>query len=200
MTALLLLRHGQIQANRKGLWHGSTDSPLTGRGKRQARTTAKHVHSSHRDIAAIYSSPLSRCLNTAAEVAERLELEPMVMDELREYAIGDWEGLSFKYLMEAHDFIGRATTDPDFSPPGGESLQDVAARIVPAIRRIHQAHADDERVLVVGHGAALAVAVSSLLDGNPAHWVDYHLSNCSLTELMLSPTPYVNFFNSTQHL
>jgi probable phosphoglycerate mutase len=200
MTALLLLRHGQIQANRKGLWHGSTDSPLTWRGKRQARATAKHVHSNHGVITAIYSSPLSRCLDTAGQVAERLELEPVVMDELREYAIGEWEGLSFRYLMEAHDFIDRARLDPDFSPPGGESLQDVAARIVPAIRQIHQIHNGDERVLVVGHGAALAVAVSSLVDGDPANWVDYHFSNCSLTELMLSPTPYVNFFNSTQHL
>lgn len=200
MTKLLLLRHGQIQANRRGLWHGSTDSPLTWRGRRQARATARHVHSNHHEVAAIYTSPLSRCLDTAGQVAESLALEPVIVSELREYAIGDWEGLPFSHLMEAHDFIHRATTDPAFAPPGGESLAEVAARIVPALRQIHRSHADGERVVVVGHGAALAVAVSALVDGDPAHWVDYHLSNCSLTELVLSPTPYVNFFNSTQHL
>jgi broad specificity phosphatase PhoE len=55
-------------------------------------------------------------------------------------------------------------------------------------------------VLVVGHGAALAVALGSILNDDPRSWVEYPVANCSLTELVLSPTPYVNFFNSTQHL
>ena len=76
----------------------------------------------------------------------------------------------------------------------------MAQRIVPAKEDIHDAHHNDERVLIVGHGAALAVALGVLLDGNPSRWVDYHFSNCSLTELVLSPSPYVNFFNTTQHL
>jgi len=200
MASLLLLRHGQIHANRMGLWHGSTDSPLTWRGRRQARVTARHVHESHHPISAIYTSPLARCLNTARQISERLELEPVVVGELSEYAIGEWEGLAFNHLLEKHDFVDRATRDPNFAPPGGESLTEVADRIVPALEDIHQTHEQDERVLIVGHGAALAIALSTLVDGDPAGWVDYHFSNCSLTELVLSPAPYVNFFNSTQHL
>lgn len=200
MAALLLLRHGQIHANRKGLWHGSTDAPLTWRGRRQVQATARHVQASHHPLAAIYTSPLTRCLDTAERIAERLGMETILIDELKEYAIGEWEGLPFAQLAETHDFVDRAIADPDFAPPGGESLNDVANRIVPALERIHESHADDERVLVVGHGAALAVAVSAILDDDPSRWVDYHFSNCSLTELVLSPTPYVTFFNSTQHL
>jgi broad specificity phosphatase PhoE len=200
MAALLLLRHGQIHANRKGLWHGSTDTPLTWRGRRQVKATARHVHANHHPIAAIYTSPLARCLATAVGIAERLDMEPVIVDDLREYAIGEWEGLPFRDLAETHEFVDRATADPDFAPPGGESLRAVANRIVPAFERIHEAHATDERVLVVGHGAAMAVAMSTLLGGGPSSWVDYHFANCSLTELVLSPTPYVTFFNSTQHL
>jgi len=200
MASLLLLRHGQIHANRKGLWHGSTDSPLTWRGRRQATRTARHVDEQRQALVAIYTSPLTRCRHTAAEVAQRTGLEPVVVKELTEYAIGAWEGLPFRHLAEAHDFVDRATQDPEFAPPGGESLTDVAERIVPAIQEIHDAHEPDDLVLVVGHGAALAVAMGALIDGDPARWVDYHFSNCSLTELVLSPAPYVNFFNSTQHL
>jgi broad specificity phosphatase PhoE len=200
MAALLLLRHGQIHANRKGLWHGSTDAPLTRRGRRQVKATARVVQASHHPLAAIYTSPLIRCLDTAERIAERLGMETIPIDELKEYAIGEWEGLPFSELAETHDFVDRAIEDPDFAPPGGESLNDVANRIVPALERIHDAHADHERVLIVGHGASLAVAVSAILDKDPSRWVDYHLSNCGLTELVLSPTPYVTFFNSTQHL
>jgi broad specificity phosphatase PhoE len=53
---------------------------------------------------------------------------------------------------------------------------------------------------VVSHGAAMAVALAALIDHNPGAWTHYHFGNCSLTELVLHPSPYVNFFNSIHHL
>ena len=200
MTSLLLLRHGQIRANREGRWHGSTDSPLTWRGRRQAKRTARHVAARHQPLSAIYTSPLDRCRHTATAVADLTDHEPIVLEGLREYAIGDWEDMRFRDLADDHDFVARATRDPAFEPPGGESLETVAKRLSGAIGTIAAQHQPEERVLVVGHGAALAVAVGVLLHDDPARWVDYHFSNCSLTELVLSPAPYVNCFNSTQHL
>ena len=200
MASLLLLRHGRIRANRQGRWHGSTDSPLDWRGRRQIRRTARHIALAHRDITAIYSSPLQRCAITASTVGERLGLEPVVVDDLREYCIGEWEDTPFAALAEVHGFFEQVARNPTFAPPGGESLQAVAERTVAALERIHGAHGETERVLVVGHGAALGVAMGRLLGGDPRRWADFQVANCSLTELMLSPTPYVNFFNSTQHL
>ena len=200
MASILLLRHGQILANVTGRWHGSTDSALTWRGRRQVRRTARHLASWEPQITAIYSSPLQRCVGTAEQVAKRLDIEVEVRAELREYAIGDWEDLPFRDLHDDHDFVNKATADPDFAPPGGESLSEVAERIVPAVNDIHGSHPDDARILLVGHGAAMAVALASLIDDDPAGWTNYHFANCSLTELVLSPAPYVNFFNSTQHL
>jgi probable phosphoglycerate mutase len=199
LPALLLLRHGQIKANRQGRWHGSTDSPLTWRGRRQAARTARHL-ARKVPLHAIYSSPLKRCRDTAAAVARLTGLEVQPLEDLREYAIGEWEDLRFRQLAEEFDFVNAAIADTSFAPPGGESLQAVAQRIVPVLHHVHGQHDDGERVLLVGHGAALAVALAVLLDGDPRRWTDYHFANCSLTELMLSPRPYVNFFNSTHHL
>ena len=56
---LLLLRHGQITANRVGRWHGSTDSPLTLRGRWQAWRTGRYL-SKNENLAAVYTSPLQR--------------------------------------------------------------------------------------------------------------------------------------------
>lgn len=200
MASLLLLRHGQIDANRKGLWHGSTDSALTWRGRRQALKTARHIARTHQDLAAIYTSPADRCRQTAEAVRAEVKLEPTPVAGLAEYAIGDWEGLAFDFLAEAHDFYERTRGNPNFAPPGGESLNTVAARIVSALQSIHDRHQPQEKVLVVSHGAALAVALGTLLNDDPRCWVEYPVANCSLTELVLSPAPYVNFFNSTQHL
>ena len=200
MASLILLRHGQIEANRKRLWHGSTDSPLTWRGRRQAKKTARYLAGAHRDLTAIYTSPLDRCLQTARAVQAQLHIEATPMPGLSEYSIGEWEGLAFDALAEAHDFYDRSRSNPDFAPPGGESLAGVARRVVAALQSIQAQHDAEERVLVVGHGVALAVALGSILDEDPGRWVEYPVANCSLTELVLSPAPYVNFFNSTQHL
>ncbi len=200
MASLLLLRHGQIEANRKGLWHGSTNSTLTWRGRRQAKKTARHLAEHYADLAAVYTSPLERCLQTAAAVNTALALEPTPVEALAEYAIGEWEGLAFNALAEEHDFYDRTRSDPAFAPPGGESLQAVADRVVGALQQIHDRHESGQKILVVGHGAALAVALGTILNGDPRSWIEYPVANCSLTELVLSPAPYVNFFNSTQHL
>ena len=200
MAKLLLLRHGQILANREGRWHGSTDSPLTLKGRRQAKRTARYIAGAAPTLDAIYTSPLQRCRDTAQVIARRLKMECIVDEELREYAIGDWEDMPFKQLADEHHFFETTRENHDFAPPGGESLQGVAARIVCAMRKIHERHASAAQILLVGHGAAMAVALGALLDENPGEWTNYPLANCSLTELMLSPAPYVNFLNSTYHL
>ncbi|MCZ6852362.1 MAG: histidine phosphatase family protein [Gammaproteobacteria bacterium] len=200
MTSLLLVRHGQIKANLQGLWHGSTDSPLTWRGRRQASRTARHIDRLDPGVTAIYTSPLGRCVETAGKIGKRLKIDPVVSDNLREYAIGEWEGLPFRVLAEEYDFVNKSTRNPEFAPPGGESLAQVAARIVPALQEIHTRHELDHQVLIVCHGAATAIALGSLIDGDPKHWINYQFANCGLTELVLSPSPYVNFFNATHHL
>jgi len=202
MTSILLLRHGQIRANVEGRWHGSTDSPLTWRGRRQANRTGRHLAASESKPTHIYSSPLERCRHTAQQIANQLDINPEIEDNLREYCIGEWEGMRFSDLAENHNFVKRAIEDPDYAPPGGESLAVVAQRMKAAIASIHERHdhEPDARLLVVGHGAAMAVLLGELLHSTPARWTDYQFANCSLTELVLSPAPYVNFFNSTQHL
>ncbi len=70
-TRFLLLRHGQIKANRVGRWHGSTDSALTWRGRRQAKRTGKYL-SANSQLDAVYASPMQRCQATARPLAEPL--------------------------------------------------------------------------------------------------------------------------------
>ncbi|MFK7912558.1 MAG: histidine phosphatase family protein [Pseudomonadales bacterium] len=236
---LVLIRHGRIEANSKGLWHGSTDSPLLPKGLQQAKQTGEHLAEQGYPVHAIYASPLERCQNTAAQIASALNsrrqkaeqrglrsnrlhrlsrgllgdaepvdaaqlLEPVVHDDLREYCIGEWEGRSFSELDKEEQFIERAARDTDFAPPGGESLRAVSERISSALAHIHAQHEAHENVLVVAHGAVMGIALATLLNQDPAKWMDYHFDNCSISELLLGDfparLPELRRFNMTGHL
>ena len=196
---MLLLRHGLIKANVARRWHGSTDSPLTWRGRRQAKRTGRHLRR-HHELTAVYSSPLQRCQRTAYFASRHQDLEIQSVDGLKEMSIGEWEDMPFRDLVDRHDFINRMTADIHHAAPAGECLAQVSERVTAALREIDAQHSEDETVLVVSHGVALAVALATLLDNNPARWIDYQFHNCSLTDFELTPAPVVHTYNEYMHL
>ena len=197
---LLLIRHGQIAANAGGRWHGSTDSPLNRLGRRQIQRLGQRAEREWGDVAAVYSSPLQRCLLTARAIATPLGCEVLIDDDLREYGIGEFEDTPFATLQTEQDFFRRIRDDHEYAPAGGDSIAAVARRIVPALRRIHR-HDDSSRpIAVVSHGAALGIALATLLDADLSRWTNYQIDNCSVTELILEPEPLVGSFNNTDHL
>lgn len=200
MSTLHLFRHGQIKANRQGRWNGSTDAPLTWAGRRQAKRTGRYVDKLDLAFSAAYCSPLERCRHTAEHIVKPLELDVEVVDDLREYAIGEWEDEFFRVLHHDYGFIRKATEDHDFKPPGGESLAEVSARMCAGLAGIAARHEAGEHVIVVSHGACMAVALAKLLNDDPGKWMDYHFANCSHTRLVLSEQTYIDDFNSTSHL
>ncbi len=200
---LIIMRHGTIKANLKKRWHGSTDSPLLWRGRRQAKRLGAYAAQRYPDLAAIYSSPLQRCQNTAAPLAARLKLEVKINHDLREWSVGDWEDMPFNELSNEHNFFTQTLKDPDWSAPDGESLLTVSNRCVQALQAIakqHTAPNSDTSVGIVSHGAAMQVALAALIDGNPKRWQSYSLGNCSVTELILHPEPYIEGYNLMHYL
>ena len=197
-TILTLIRHGETSANLDGVWHGSTDTALTGRGLQQALRVAKHVAECHADAAALYTSDLQRARETARAIGQALAL-PLVLDaRLREYDLGAWEGKTYLELHEEHRLWHHMKRDPDFAPHGGESPRQVTDRFTQALRRIAAAH-PGERVLVVAHGGALAMALGALLDGDGGQWRRV-MDNCAVSELVIEPKPELLSFNHTSHL
>ena len=89
-------------------------------------------------------------------------------------------------------------SDPDFAPHGGESPRQVAERFSGALRRIAGGHGG-QRVIVVAHGGALAIALGDLIDGDYREWRQV-MDNCAVSELVLEPAPDLLSFNHTAHL
>ncbi|HTO05535.1 MAG TPA: histidine phosphatase family protein [Myxococcota bacterium] len=196
---IVLVRHGEIAANAARIWHGSTDSELTERGQLQAGRVAEHLALREPRPVALYVSPLRRTRATAAPIAARLGLELRLEPGLREYGIGELEGVSYDDLMREHRFFERIAQDPGFAPPGGESPREVIARVRDALERIARAHRG-EQAIVVSHGAALGFTLGTLIDRDSTQWHRYHLANCAVSELVLEPEPRLLSWNSTDHL
>ena len=196
---LVLVRHGEIRANVEQVWHGSTDSELTAVGREQARLVGEHLATRRGNVAAVYASPLRRARETAAPIAGALGLEPAFDAGLAEYGIGELEGASYAALLSEHRFFERIHADADYAPPGGESARAVCERASGSLVRIAGWH-PGEQVVIVSHGAALALALAALLESDPQAWRSYHVSNCSVSELVLEPEPVLLSFDQTGHL
>jgi probable phosphoglycerate mutase len=162
VTRLLLVRHGATTATEEGRFSGEAGVELSDQGRGQAARLGERL--AHQNITAIYSSPLSRALDTARIIADHCHVAPLTRDELREISHGRWEGLT---RDEVEDQFGQeyAAWDADpftFAPSGGESGVAVLARALPVIREMVTRHTG-EQVLVVSHKATLRLVLSSLL-------------------------------------
>ena len=176
---IYLLRHGETLWNLAGRLQGQQDSPLTARGVRHAEENGQLLRAQLEDPKAwrIVSSPLGRCWQTAALVAEALELDPNGIrfePRLKEIDYGIWEGQTHEEIAVRYAVLWR-TRQLDkwnFTVPGGESYAGLAARAaswldeVPATARlIVIAHGGSGRVLR-GHYSGLTPAQTLALDAD----------------------------------
>lgn len=199
-TRVLLVRHGQIQANIDRKWHGWTDSGLTDTGKEQAYRAGQRLKSQHPQISAVYSSPLQRTRHTANAIGDAFEMGVKVIDGLKEYGIGEWEGESFEDLRRRHNFFEQIKQDRHFAPTGGESIQQVSERVVDSITQLATIHRG-ETIVAVSHGAAMALLLANVLHQDPYEWNRYQFANTGVTELLFAgANSTLRDFNCISHL
>ena len=152
MTTILLARHGESDWNAAGRWQGHADRPLTDLGRRQAELLGEELAGLELD--AVYASDLRRAWETAEIAVGSLGLEVVRLPELREVDVGSWSGLT-REEVEAR-FPG-AVERWRAGAPGwedGETYEEMAERVVQAVRRIAEVHACG-LLLVVSHGGSI---------------------------------------------
>jgi broad specificity phosphatase PhoE len=152
VTTIFLARHGESDWNVEKRFQGHSDRPLTERGRQQAHALADLV--AFEEIEAVYTSPLKRAQETAEIVAATAGLEPVELPELREVDTGSWSGLS-RADVEARFPEGFARWRSGGSGwEDGESYEEMAERVIRALRTIAEDHPDG-RVLVISHGGPI---------------------------------------------
>jgi broad specificity phosphatase PhoE len=179
---LILVRHGATQNNLcvpPRLQGCRSDMELSAEGLAQAEQTARFL-ASHA-IAAVYSSPLKRALQTAAAIAQPHRLAVQTVDALIECDVGDWEGRAWPDIeREEPDAYRRFVSDPYQHPyRGGEDLSQVHARVVPVFHDLAQRHLGTQ-IVVVAHNVINRVFLGALLDVLPAKRRGVPQENCGL--------------------
>lgn len=148
MARLLLIRHAESEGNRARVYTAHPEVPLTAHGHEQARAAAARVRAEFAP-GRLVSSPYARARQTAAILGEALGLPVEIEPALRERDYGRFAGLPYDTPREGYDPAAFWT----WRPPGGESLEEVAARAGVALDRI--AGASPDETIVVGHGALM---------------------------------------------
>jgi 2,3-bisphosphoglycerate-dependent phosphoglycerate mutase len=166
MSELILLRHGQSQWNLENRFTGWIDVPLSPQGEAEARAAGEKLRGRRIDI--VFTSVLARAIETARIVLETAGIGPVpiVRDPaLNERMYGDLQG---KNKAEAVQQFGEAQVklwrrSYDVRPPGGESLADTAARVLPFWERVILPEVRaGKNVLIVAHGNSLRALVMHL--------------------------------------
>ena len=183
MTELYLIRHGETEWNRAGLWQGLQDSPLTENGVEQAQSLGARFANEGIKFDAIYTSDLGRAHNTCKMLVEPLgQLDQIQIDErLRERALGHLQGLTFDEIQTQHpkDAELHGSGDPHFAPKGGESWADTFARSSQALREIARRH-EGQKILAVSHGGVIGMARRDALGLNLLPPRRFQLPNTAL--------------------
>jgi len=140
MTRLILIRHGETDWNVEGRYQGQADPPLNEHGREQAQKLAADLRDAGLDI--LYSSPLRRARETAQALEGCLGLSVRFDGRLMEVSQGDWEGRRRGRIEQLYpELLRRWEVDPwSASPPGGETLLEVQARVNAALDEILARH------------------------------------------------------------
>jgi probable phosphoglycerate mutase len=191
---LLLVRHGQTAVNSQGRLQGRVDAPLTDLGHEQARRLAEVI--APLAPKAVVTSPLLRARDTAAAIARAVG-RPLEVDErLTELHYGDWDGARIADLPDGA--FARWREDPDFAPPGGESIPTVRDRVVPCVEDL----LDRGGVVVaVSHVTPIKAAVAWALGVNDEVSWRLHLDLASISRIdRRGRTPILLGFGDSAHL
>jgi broad specificity phosphatase PhoE len=190
---LIVVRHGQTEANRSGLLLGRSDVALTDLGRAQAAALSATVHRTAR-VTAVIASPLAR----ARETADYFDLPVEIDERWIEIDYGALEGRPFADVPVSMWNAWRA--DPDFVPDGGESLAACGRRVERSCEDL-RARASTSDVVVVTHVSPIKAGVAWALGvGSEVVW-RMHCDLASITRIATSGrNPVLHSYNEVSHL
>ena len=161
MSYLALVRHGQSDWNKKNLFTGWRDRPLTEQGKKEAKEAARFLKTMGIEYNYLYTSVLNRAIHTGELIVEILGLKDIIViknQALNERDYGSLTGLNKDDAREkwGEEQVHVWRRSYDIAPPSGESLKDTAERVLPYFQKeiLPRLH-DDENILISAHGNSL---------------------------------------------
>jgi probable phosphoglycerate mutase len=201
MTKILLTRHGHVEGIKPERFRGREPLELTERGRADAQAIAGRIAGGWRP-SKIYTSPMGRCVATAAAIGKACGLGAEVCDDLNDIDYGGWQFKTFDEAKREQPklFAAWFATPHLIRFPDGEALQDLAARAGNALRLVLARHAD-QTVVLVGHDSVNRALLLQLLDQPLSAYWRVAQDPCCLNEIDIDDGQIcVKRINETRHL
>jgi len=184
---LVVLRHGRTAWNQDGRFQGHTDIPLDETGRAQA--LALRAYLSNRSFSRAIASDLARARETAEIVLGERGPELETDSRWREMRFGTWEGLTWPQIVERHPELSErhAKTPKFFTPDGGESFDELCARVSDALREVDVLARGGDLVLLATHAGPLHALLRVALGATEADALGVRFEPATVTRLAFSP-------------
>jgi probable phosphoglycerate mutase len=200
-TNIWLVRHGETEWNIAGRFQGCKDIPLTEVGLNQAKALKCRFNNS---FDAIYTSPLTRAIQTAKIISENSTIKPIIENEIREINFGEWEGLTINEIAKNYpeQFKVWKTDQEEGSLIGGDlSIKCASIRARNAILKIANNNAN-KNIIIVAHGGIIKAGLIGLFDWDMTMYHKILLGNTSISKIILDSTLNTRLvtLNDTNHL
>jgi probable phosphoglycerate mutase len=203
-TEVVLVRHGATVEAVPGkpfpLVGGHGDPPLGPEGERQSEALAERLADER--FEGLFVTPLQRTRQTAAPLAARLRLEPVVVPELREVHLGEWEGGEWRIRAATGDPLVRRVFEEERWDliPGGETMPSLAARVRAGIEVVVSTVGPGAAALVIAHGGVIAEACHQATGSRPFAFEAVDNTSISRIVVFAGGRWLLRGFNDTGHL
>jgi broad specificity phosphatase PhoE len=185
---IILVRHGETEANRRRHFAESDEIPLTDTGRLQAEEVALRLARDFRPTM-LFSSSFARARETAEIISRALRLNTGILEGIHERDFGSLRGLPYESFDALYDRVQSWTWSPD----GGESMRDVEIRAGAALENLRSLY-DSHEIVVVCHGAVIR-AVCGHITG------DYGMNvvpNCAVVVVEYGPEGWAKLSQPAQ--
>jgi alpha-ribazole phosphatase len=190
-TTFTLIRHPEPAV--RGICYGSLDVPLSEEGLKHARAIAEALAAE--PFAAIYTSPVRRCADTARMLAEGCDCRLETLDAFRELDFGCFEGRTFDDLARDYPDVYRrwmeAPTEVEF--PGGESFAAMRRRVLAATHKLRARHGG-QTIALVTHGGVIRTLLAEAQGMAPHRIFEFELPYGSIRRVTLPSDPDAPLF------
>ena len=172
-----LIRHGETEFNRLGIFRGRYEVDLNDRGRRQAGEIGAVLGSEGIDF--ILTSPLSRAVETAEIVSRSVGVEYRIDEAFNNISLGEWQGVEKKTIQ--HDYPEEWklwTTEPEnLVIPGGETVEQVRQRSFARLAEITREAGST--FAVVTHRSVIKTLAASILGVSPPYFWKFYIDNAA---------------------
>ncbi|WP_374001715.1 histidine phosphatase family protein [Bdellovibrio bacteriovorus] len=187
MINIVLVRHGETDANVKGLVCGQLETQLTRRGTEQANALRELLIQQNIKPTHIFCSPLQRAIDTCKIAIQNDKIE--LVDALKETHTGSYSALTFDELHKKDARYSHQGLHSDLNYPDGESIQDLYFRMKKWIETVLLSLPlePNSDILIFGHGGTVNCFLHYFLQIPLRHYPSFMIDNCSLTKIQYCP-------------